>query len=127
MSEEWNIKYRKRITASWVGAIAKMMKTTKQAKKVQELLYSTFKGSKAIHYGMKMAVDATGLFCLNWQSTASPDGMVRCPNHASEGLVEFKNPHSMQHRTLAEACKSSTFCLEQREEDHQPVTYRLKW
>ena len=39
MSVEWNIQHRKYITASWVGAIAKMRKTTKQAKKVQELLY----------------------------------------------------------------------------------------
>ena len=40
-----------RITASNTGAIAKMRATTKRSKKVQELLYSGFKGNKATTYG----------------------------------------------------------------------------
>ena len=45
-SEEWMIERRKRITASRVGSIAKMRKTTKKAKKIEELLYNKFRGNK---------------------------------------------------------------------------------
>ena len=43
-----------RITASCVGGIAKMRKTTKRSKKVEELLYSTF---RATIYGQVIICD----------------------------------------------------------------------
>ena len=46
-SELWKEERKKRVTASHVGAISKMRKTTKRSVKVKELLYSTFTGSKA--------------------------------------------------------------------------------
>ena len=42
---------RKRLTASRVGGILKMRKTTS---KVKELLYTTFRGNQATKYGMEM-------------------------------------------------------------------------
>ena len=147
-SEQWICERRKRLTASRVGGVAKMRKTTKRSKKVQELLYSTFRGNEATRYGMEMeltttheytthqqgghpglTVDTCGLFVSHenpWLA-ASPDGTVCDPNDASQplGLVEIKNPHSARHMTLSEACDNSTFCLEKREKDGQ-VTYRLK-
>ena len=50
-SDQWRSERRKRITASNTGAIAKMRATTKRSKKVQELLYSGFKGNKVTTYG----------------------------------------------------------------------------
>lgn len=50
-NEQWR---RKRITASMVGGIAKMKQTTKRSKKVESLLYSTFRGSQATRYGTLM-------------------------------------------------------------------------
>ena len=43
---------RKRITASNVGSIAKMRKTTKRCNKVKSLLYSSFRGNQATQYGV---------------------------------------------------------------------------
>lgn len=37
-----------------VGGILKMKKTTKRARKVQEILYSRFKGNQATLYGTNM-------------------------------------------------------------------------
>ena len=45
--ELWKEERIKRITASNVGAISKMRKTTKRSGKEKELLYSTFTGSRA--------------------------------------------------------------------------------
>lgn len=50
-NEQWINERRKRITASIAGGIAKMRATTKQSNKVQQLLYSRFKGNAATHYG----------------------------------------------------------------------------
>lgn len=41
----WTRERRKHVTASKVGGIAKMRRTTKRSSKVQEMLYSTFKGN----------------------------------------------------------------------------------
>ena len=53
-SSFWAEERTKRITASRVGSIAKMKKTTKKSNKVKELLYSTFRGNKATMYGTLM-------------------------------------------------------------------------
>lgn len=53
-SEEWKSERRKRLTASTVGGIVKMWKTTKRSKTVRDLLYSTFRGNEATRYGMEM-------------------------------------------------------------------------
>ena len=42
-SMQWLVERRKRLTASKVGGIAKMKNSTKNSKKVQNLLYSTFR------------------------------------------------------------------------------------
>ena len=52
-SEEWKSERRKRLTASRMGGIAKMRKTTKRSNTVRDLLYSTFRGNKATRYGME--------------------------------------------------------------------------
>ena len=44
----------KRVTASGVGGILKMRKTTKRSKKVEEMLYSKFRGNQATMYGTNM-------------------------------------------------------------------------
>ena len=44
----------KRMTASQVGGILKMKKTTRRSKKVEEILYSKFKGNCATMYGTNM-------------------------------------------------------------------------
>ena len=138
-SEHWMIERRLRITASRVGSISKMRKTTRRSKKVQELLYSTFRGNQATLYGSSkdeetklqyitqqrrnghpdLTVSKCGfIVCLTnpWLG-ASPDGAVQDPNGADDllGLVEIKNPFSARQKTLREACASSTFCLEEKE------------
>ena len=42
-----------------------------------------------------------------------------CDSSQPLGLVKIKNPHSVRHMTLSEACGNSTFCLEQQERDGQ--------
>lgn len=56
----WREERRKCITASKAGGIAKMRKSTKRPKKVEELLYSNFTGSSATRYGVMME-DAEGI------------------------------------------------------------------
>ena len=133
---QWLVERRKRLSASKVGSIGKMRKTTNRRNKVKELLYSTFKSNKATQYGcMKeqetiqqyithqrcnghpdISVDKCGLHVsvTNPWIGASPDGIVRNPDNRSHGLVEIKNPYSMKDKTLAEACQSTTFCLEKK-------------
>lgn len=50
-SEQWICERR---TASRVGGVAKMRKTTKRSKKVQDLLYSTFRDNEATRCGVEM-------------------------------------------------------------------------
>ena len=51
-NELWLCERRKRITASNVGMIAKMKATTKCSKKVEQLLYSKFRGNTATRFGI---------------------------------------------------------------------------
>ena len=135
-NNEWKYERRKRITASRVGGIAKMKKTTKRSNKVKDLLYSTFRGNEATHYGSEMedrtiqqyityqqrnghpdvTVQKCGLFISeqnNWLA-ATPHGIVHDPSDAShpQGLVEIKNPFSVRDKEIREACNSSAFCLQ---------------
>ncbi len=49
----------------------------------------------------------------NWLG-ASPDGIVQDPSDPDQpsGLLEIKNPLSIRTKFLKDACSSSTFCLE---------------
>ena len=135
-NNEWKYERRKRITASRVGGIAKIKKTTKRSNKVKDLLYSTYRGNEATRYGSEMedrtiqqyvtyqernghpdvTVQKCGLFISeqnNWLA-ATPDGIVHDPSDAShpQGLVEIKNPFSVRDKEIREACNSSAFCLQ---------------
>ena len=50
-SDKWRAERRKRLTASRTGRIIKMRPKTKRSKRVEEFLYSVFKGNKATNYG----------------------------------------------------------------------------
>lgn len=114
--EEWIGERRKRLTASMVGGVAKMRSTTKKSKRVENLLYTRFRGNAATRYGAVMEdtakheyqtyqqqhghpglkVDNCGLFVsLNhpWLA-ATPDGIVNDPSDATQplGLLEIKKP-----------------------------------
>ena len=138
--ELWITERRKRLTASRVGNIAKMRKTTKPSTKVKNILYSTFRGNNATRYGIASEDKARqeyftylrGRGCLDWNVAvcglfvcvakpwlaASPDGIICNANDTTHilGLLEIKCPFSMREKTLAEACKSSTFFLESNNE-----------
>ena len=137
----------KRITASRVGSIAKMNKTTKKSKKVEEILYNTFRGNEATRYGKEMEEKSrqeyeshqlvNGHHGLKTQPAglvisvetpwlaASPDNRVLDPSvHPTTGLVEYKNPFSARDMNLLEACNKATFCLKKNEKGQ--ITYELK-
>lgn len=143
----WMNERRKRITASKVGSIVKMKETTKRSKKVQELLYSTFRGNQATYYGLEkekttrqqymthqqrnnhpnLTTEKCGLFISkydNWLA-ATPDGIVHDPSNTASpfGLLEMKNPFSIRDKSIEEACATSNFCLEL---DKKNMTKRLK-
>ena len=143
----WRNERRKRLTASSVGAIAKMRKNTKRSNKVKELLYSRFKGNAATQYGQEMeestklmyldhlkqsgSIESTvkncGLFISvsdPWLA-ASPDGLVHDPLNPSQplGLVEIKAPYSVRDQSLMEASTNTTFCLQK---DKDTNNYKLK-
>ena len=147
-SELWMLERTKRITASRVGAIVKMKRTTKRSKKVAEILYSKFRGNEATRCGTNMEETArqqyvsyqqqkshpglmtqkTGLVVSinNPWLAASPDDKVTDPDAAQlQGIAEYKNPFSAPDLTLSEACDLKTFCLERQEEGGQ-MTYKLK-
>ncbi len=50
----WMRERTKRITASQVGGIVKTKKTTKRSRKVEEIMYSKFRGNQAAMYGTNM-------------------------------------------------------------------------
>ena len=149
-NDQWKAQRRKRLTASRVGGILKMRKTTSKAKKVQELLYSTFRGNEATRYGTLMenvartkylahqqekkhpgvTVAGCGLFVSldNPWLAATPDGIVVDPSEqaSQEGLLEIKNPHSKRNMTLSEACSSgSSFFLKEANKENE-TSYSLK-
>ena len=91
-SEVWKSERRKRLTASKVAAIAKMRKTTKRSKKVQELLYSTFRGNEATQYGMQMEDITQNDYISYHQHTGNHSLMVqKCGLFVSPAI-----PHGWQ-------------------------------
>jgi len=135
----WYAERRKRVTASRAGGIAKMRKTTKRANRVKEMLYTKFRGNRNTIYGMVseetsrkeyttymhqhghtgLTVSTSGLNISDespWLA-ASPDGLVLDPSYTPvEGLVELKNPSSVQDMTISEACESKkAFCIKMRQ------------
>ena len=139
-SASWERERKIRITASKAGPLAKMRKTTKRSKKVEELLYSRFRGNQATRYGTlmentsrqeyqihqnqqghKLTTLRTGLMVSSenpWLA-ASPDDQVFDEESSPQwGLAEYKNPYSVRHLTIKEACKVSSFCLERKEDKY---------
>ena len=119
-----------------------MRQTTKRGKKVESILYSTFKGTVATRHGIEMESEArkdyvhyqmkrghavqtsrTGLVISidNPWLAASPDDRVIDQNSNPQlGLVEYKNPYSARIMTVAEACQTiQSFCLEKKGEMYQ--------
>ena len=150
--ELWARERRKRVTASKVGGIAKMRRTTKRSNKVQEMLYSTFRGNQATQYGTAMEAKTSQQYTVHQKENghanlqthksglvisvtnpwlaASPDERVHDPSTASSpwGIAEYKNPHSAKNLTLEEACdkvKVKQFCLEKIEKNSE-MSFRLK-
>lgn len=145
-SDRWKSERKNRLTASKVGGISKMKKTTKRGNKVKQLLYSTFRGNEATRYGMLMedtarteyltyqqqnkhpevSVENCGLFvsCENPWLAATPDGLVHDPSEqaSSSGLLEIKNPHSKRDMTISEACSSGKSFFLKKED----TEYKLK-
>ena len=137
-SDSWERERRVRITASKAGKLAKMRTTTSRSKKVEEMLYSKFKGNKATRYGTlmentsrleyrryqtqkghKLTTVRTGLKISmeNPWLAASPDDQVHDEVSSPPwGLAEYKNPFSVRHLTIEEACKLPSFCLEKKED-----------
>ena len=132
----WREERRKRVTASRVGGIVKMRKSTKRANRVKEMLYTNFTGSAATRYGTMMEKEAlkeyvehqqhnghpnlvvkpVGL-CISSETpwlAASPDSMVRDPvSVPAVGLAEIKNPFSARNKTVLEfAMGSKASCIE---------------
>lgn len=148
-SKHWKEERKKRLTASRVGAVAKMKKKTKRANKVKDLLHSTFRGNEATRYGMLMEDTARTEYISyqrqNWHPevstancglfvsyenpwlAATPDGIVTDPSEPSpSGLLEIKNPYQKRSMTLEEACNSgSSFFLKENNKNGM-TTYQLK-
>ena len=135
----WKEERRKRLTSSVVGGIIKMQKRTKCSKKVQTLLYSTFKGNDATRYGIHVQMEdearhryktyqqqkghsgleiyQSGLVICkdNPWLAASPDDKVKDPSTSDIfGLVEYKNPYSVRDKSIDEACRCKNFCLQKK-------------
>lgn len=72
-SELWRNERRKCITASQVGAIVKMRKTTKRSGKVKGLLYSQFKGNKATRCGIHMEETLRKQYLAYQQQMGNPE------------------------------------------------------
>ena len=152
-SETWMKERAKRCTASRVGSILKMRKTTKRSKKVEEIVYSRFRGNRATHYGKStediarhqyvayqhqnghagLQAIRTGLVVStdNPWLAASPDDKVHDPSASqSLGIAEYKNPYAARDLSLAEACDQvKSFCLERQvteEKGRETCIYRLK-
>ncbi len=142
-SDQWRQERRQRITASKVGSIAKMRETTRRSKKVEEILYTNFRGNEATRYGSLnestatsqyithqndnghpgLTVQQCGLFVSHvspWLA-ATPDGLVTDPSCSDNrsGLLEVKNPFGIREETIDGACSNKTFCLEKKGSKYQ--------
>ena len=75
-SEQGMVERRKRLTASNVGSIAKMRKTTKRSNKVKSFLYSSFRGNVTTLYGITTEEKARQAYITYQQRTDKPDWNV---------------------------------------------------
>ena len=147
-SDLWKAERLRRITATKVGTIAKMLKKTKRANTVKQMLYTTFRGNETTRYGTRME-DTTRQNYVAYQReqghsnltiskagfvvtvdnpwlAASPNDRVTDPDDPQPlGLVKYKNPFAARQHTLSEACDMSTFCLQKKNTDSK-ITYKLK-
>ena len=123
----WKAERRLRITSSIAGTIAKRRPTTQVGTSVRSLLYSKFSGNQATRWGLSQE-KATAQQYIQWKAqhgspcvsvytecglviatdhpwlAATPDGLVNDPQVLpSQGLVEFKNPHSCKDQFITHA------------------------
>ncbi|XP_046686669.1 uncharacterized protein LOC124372331 [Homalodisca vitripennis] len=114
--ELWKHERRKRLTASNFGKICRMKSTTPCQKTVEQLLYKSFVGNKAMRYGVEnernaidelenligAKVEECGLFVdpVHPFLAASPDGIID-----GKGLVEVKCPAAAKNLTPADAVR----------------------
>ena len=117
-SEQWMVERRKRLTASKVGSIAKMRKTTKRSSKVKIYCIVVLEAMKPLGtaWQLRRKQDKTISLTLfvslidPWLAV-SPDGIICDPRDSAHilGVVEIRCPFG---KMLAEACQTATFCLE---------------
>ncbi len=117
-----------------------MRETTKKSKKVEEILYTTFRGNEATRYGSLnestatsqyithqhgnchpgLTVQQCGLFVfhVNPWLAATPDGLVTDPSSENpSGLLELF--FSVRDETIDDACSNKTFWLEKKGSKYQ--------
>lgn len=113
----WGSARQQMLTASNFGVVCRRRATTSCASLVADLLYPSYKDTKAMDYGKKneplalkklsgeirKPIDKCGLFIdqTNHFLGASPDGLI-----GSDGLVEVKCPITAQGKTFAQAYAS---------------------
>ena len=143
------LERQKRITASNIGEIVKMRKSTKWTPKIQSLLYSSFKGTAATKYGTEkeplarerykaqqlqnnhlgLKIFPAGLVISHknpWLA-ASPDDYVYDPSTTeSLGLVEYKNPVTARSKSILEFTKQKASCLRATTVITSIISYSLK-
>ena len=80
----WLVERRKRLSASKVGSIAKIRKTTNRMNKVKKLLYSRFKGNKATQYGCMKEEETIQPYITHQRCNRHPDiSEEKCGLHVS--------------------------------------------
>ena len=87
-SDLWIRERRKRITASRIGGILKMKKTTERSRKVEEILYSKFKGNQATLCGTNMEDTARQQY-VTYQNQKGHVGLV---THRVGLVISVDNP-----------------------------------
>ena len=132
----WKAERRLRITSSIAGTIAKRRPTTQVRSSVHTMLYSKFSGNEATRWGLSQEKTTAEQY-IQWKAqhgspgisvntecglviatnhpwlAATPDGLVNDPQVLpSQGLVEFKNPHSCKDQSITHAVMSKKLtCL----------------
>ena len=126
------------VYASKFGSIVKMRVATKRSKKVEELLYSSFGGNTAMHYGILKETETVQQYVIHQKNhrhphltvtkcglilstanawlAASPDGLVYDSTGAKHphGLLEVKNSFSVLDKELDEALNLQVFACRKK-------------
>ena len=130
-SELWKQERMKRLTASVVGGVCKMRATTSKAKKVENLLYSKFRGNKATMYGNVMEPVAQDEYVQYQNLHGHPNlkaeriGLVisvETPYIAASPDARVNDPTYVPQD---EACQSKTFFLQKIKQNGE-TKYTLK-